>query len=208
MLLILITPIINGSYVSWALLRYNIYSLYLAVFSYGYLFYKLTMRKKMTTTYLTYIIIILLLAETALIITKFRNNNITDGLKKFMTYYPENVKCVDEHAKKENLRYGVAEYWRAKYTTMFSKENVRVYTILENTSAWYHVTNENWYYSKGKGTFGNPKFNFIITNGLNKENLFEQLKYPTDTIQCNSWEVFIYSSFEFDKKTRKPTISK
>jgi len=206
--LILITPIINGSYVSWALLRYNIYSLYLAIFSYCFLLYKLTRLKKISINYLSYSVVIFLITVIVIIVVNFKNKKIKNGLDQFMTYYPENVKCIDELSKKKNIKYGAAEYWKAKYITMFSKQNVRVYTILENSSAWFHVTNENWYYSAGKGKFGNPEFNFIITNGLNKKMLYNQLKQPKDTINCNSWEIFTYSEFQFNKKTRKPTIIK
>lgn len=204
---ILITPILNGNYVSWALLRYNIYSFYIGIFSYAFLIYKLNSRIRISSNYLTIIIILFLSIESIYIIEKVNKNNIIEGLTNFMTYYPENVKCIDELSEKEDLRYGVAEYWKAKYITMFSKKDVRVYTVLENLSSWYHVMNQNWYYQNKKGEFGNPKFSFILTNGINNEAIKNNLGNPTDTIYCNdTWEIFKYKTFQFNNKTRKPSI--
>ena len=202
--IILITPIINGNYVSWALLRYNIYSLYLGIFSYAYLIYKLNFKTRLKANYISFIVIALIFVESIFIIKKISNNNISEGLNNFMTYYPESVKCIDQLSNKENIKYGVSEYWKAKYITMFSKEDVRVYTVLDNLTVWYHVVNQNWYYQNKKGKFGNPEFNFIISNGLNDEILLEQLGIPIDTITCNNLTIFKYPQFQFDKKTRKP----
>lgn len=206
-LIILVTPVINGNYISWALLRYNIYSLYLGIFSYAFLVYKLNIKIKFSINYLSLIVVLLLTIESIYIIKKINENNISEGLTSFMNYYPENVKCIDELSKEEVLKFGVAEYWKAKYITMFSKENIRVYTVLNNLSIWYHVMNQNWYYKNKNGVFGNPEFNFIITNGINNQEIINKLGIPTDTISCNdNWEIFKFKSFQFDNKTRKPSI--
>lgn len=205
--IILITPIINGNYVSWALLRYNIYSLYWGVFSYAFLLYKLSTKTRISLNYLAFIVVIFLCIETIFTIKKINNNNITEGLTNFMTYYPENVKCIDELSEKEDLRFGIAEYWKAKYITMFSKKDVRVYTVMDNLTIWYHVMNQNWYYQNKKGKFANPEFNFVLTNGINKEEINNYLGIPVDTISCNdNWEIFKYKTFQFYNKTRKPSI--
>jgi hypothetical protein len=204
--IVLVTPIINGNYVSWALLRYNIYSLYLGMFSYAYLIYKLHESKRFSVNYLIVFIVLIMFVESIFIIKKVSNNNLSKGLNNFMTYYPESVKCIDQLSKQEDLKFGVAEYWKAKYITMFSKEDVRVYTVLDNLSIWYHVMNENWYFQNKKGKFGSPEFNFIISNRLNRDKIIEHLGSPEDTITCvDNIEILKYSQFQFDKKTRKPS---
>jgi len=201
----LIAPIINGSYVSQAIFRYNIYSLYAGVFSIGFLLYKF----RLPISYLKIILVILMISESIFIISRVCNQNIRKGLSDFMNYYPEEVQYIDKLAKKNNLKYGIAEYWNAKYITMLSKQNLRVYTVLDNLSAWYHVTNQNWFYKNGKGEYGNPEFNFFIPQKLNKEKISKQLGTPKDTLHCeNGLKIFIFPEFEFDKKTRKPTIKK
>jgi len=199
----LTAPILNGSYVSMAILRYNIYSLYAGVFSIGFLLYKF----RLPLNYLKIVLVIFLFVESVFIISKIKNQDIINGLSNFMNYYPEEVQYIDQLAKENNLKYGVAEYWNAKHTTMLSRQNVRIYTVLSDVAAWYHVTNQNWFYKGGKGDYGNPEFNFIITQRLNKENILRQLGNPIDTLYCaNGLEIFVFPEFEFEKKTRKPTI--
>ena len=206
-LIILVTPIINGNYVSWALLRYNIYSLYLGIFSFAYLFYKLWATKRSLVNYFVIFIVLFIVVESVFIVKKVKKNNIIEGLDNFITYYPDHVKCIDELSEKRNLKYGISEYWKAKYITMFSKEDVRIYTVLDNLSIWYHVMNENWYYQNKKGEFGNPEFSFIISNGIKNEAIIEHLGIPLDTIKCSgNLEILKYSQFQFDKKTRKPSM--
>jgi hypothetical protein len=148
-----------------------------------------------------------MIAESVFIINRISNQNIKKELSEFMNYYPEKVKCIDELSKENYLKYGIAEYWNAKQITMLSKQNVRVYTVLDNMGAWYHVTNQNWFYNNDKGKYGNPEFSFVLTNGLNKKNITKQLGNPIDTLRCtNGLEIFVYPEFEFNKKTRKPTI--
>ncbi|MBU8892083.1 MAG: hypothetical protein KOO66_04850 [Bacteroidales bacterium] len=205
--LILVTPIINGNYVSWALLRYNIYSLYLGIFSYVYLLYKLQKTKRSSINYLSLVLVVLMLAESVFIITKISKQNIRKGLSGFMNYYPEKAQCIDQLSLENVLKYGVADYWDAKYITMFSKQDVRVYTVLDNLSVWYHVMNGNWFYKEGKGKYGNPEFNFVITNRFDTDKINAHPGIPVDTLKCiNGTEIFIYPEFEFNRKTHKPTI--
>jgi len=205
----LFAPIINGSYVSQAILRYNIYSLYAGVFSIGYLIYKIYSSYKLSLNYLTILLVILIVTETTFIIKKISGQNIIKELSEFMNYYPEKVKCIDDFSQKYNLKYGIAEYWDAKQITMLSKQNIRVYTVFDNLGAWYHVTNQNWFYKNGKGKYANPEFNFVLTEKINKKDLIKNLGIPIDTLHCaNGTEIYLYPEFEFNKKTRKPTIIK
>jgi hypothetical protein len=126
-----------------------------------------------------------------------------------MNYYPEKVKCIDDFSQKYNLKYGIAEYWDAKQITMLSKQNIRVYTVFDNLGAWYHVTNQNWFYKNGKGKYANPVFTFVLPEKINKEDLIKNLGIPMDTLYCaNGTKIYLYPEFEFNKETRKPTIIK
>jgi len=205
----LFAPIINGSYVSQAILRYNIYSLYGGVFSIGYLIYKIYSSCKLSLNYLTILFVILIATETTFIIKRISGQNIKKELSEFMNYYPEKVKCIDDFSQKYNLKYGIAEYWDAKQITMLSKQNIRVYTVFDNLGAWYHVTNQNWFYKNGKGKYANPVFTFVLPEKINKEDLIKNLGIPMDTLYCaNGTKIYLYPEFEFNKETRKPTIIK
>jgi hypothetical protein len=152
-------------------------------------------------------IIAALVAGSLLLIVKYDKRIVLAGLTEFMNYYPDEVKCVDQLSIDENLNYGIADYWHAKYITMFSKQNVRAYTVFDDLSAWYHAGNQNWYYVSSRGKFGNPKFNFVILKWINREKLLERLNEPLDTFFCpKGFEINKYPQFEFDRRTRIPSI--
>jgi hypothetical protein len=203
-LIVLFMPVINGSYVSWALLRYNIYVFYLALFNYAYIFHFLLNKENraygfnfITTT------ITVLIAGFSLYHAK--NADIGKGLLRVLNHYPGYVECVDEFAESRGLQYGVAGYWDAKMTTMFSRKNVRLYTVHENMSIWYHVTNRNWYYKNGRGNHANPEFRFVIMNSLENESVYNSLGEPLLEHHCGG-DVRIneYPEFLFNPSTRTP----
>lgn len=80
------------------------------------------------------------------------------GIKDYFNYYPNVVKCVDDAAQKEDLEYGVSNYWDAKLVTMFSKQGVRVLPVYDNLEPYDHVANENWFTGK------DARINFFIMN--------------------------------------------
>ena len=69
-------------------------------------------------------------------------------LARLSDYYPPFVRCLDKHAQNKQLRYGVSSYWRAKYITMLSKNNVQVvqaFQIADRLSIDHWINNLNWY---------------------------------------------------------------
>jgi len=203
--LVLITPIVNGSYVGWAILRYNIFSFYLGIFSYAYLIHKLISDSLISKKVFNLLIPFVIFLNSFFIINQFYKKDISKGLSNFLNYHPKKVECIDKLARDEDLRFGIAEYWTAKYITMFSKENVRVYTVFDNLKPWYHVTNKNWYFNSGKGKFGNPEFNFVISNKLDENHILEKLGNPIDTLECSSFRILKFPLFEFNKVTKEPS---
>ncbi len=204
---VLFMPVINGSYVSWAILRYNIFSFYLAVFSFSYIFMKLDiyfgLKKGITWAFTSFLLIYIGIVT----ITEIKNNNIREGLSDFMNYYPEEVACLDSLARKNDLQSGVATYWKAKRYTMFSRENLRIFTVFENLSPWYHVMNENWYYYEDGNSTQPRKFDFIITDNIDHKNIEKHLGIPTDTLYlAEDEEIFIFRDFIYNEDTNRPYI--
>ena len=92
---------------------------------------------------------------------------------------------------------------------MFSKENVRLYSIYENVRAYYQVMNQNWYYSDGKGKHGNPQFRFVLTTPttIDADALKEQLGDPLLVYDCpGRIELKLFPEFAFDPISRRPYI--
>jgi hypothetical protein len=208
-LIVLFTPIINGSYVGWAILRYNVHVFYLSLFNFVFIAYYLSSRKIANTIIkLTAVGVALVFAGYA-VLTIYRND-VKTNLTNFVNYYPETVRCIDEFGLAHGVQYGIAEYWYAKRTTMFSKNNMRVYTVFPDVKPWYHVMNQNWYFKDGKGKYGNPEFRFVVTNALDREKIINTFGQPELTYECMPAEVNIalYPDFEFDRATRSPYIPK
>jgi hypothetical protein len=211
-LIVLFMPVINGSYVGWALLRYNIYVFYLSLFNYAYIFNFLFRREtsvKIFSLFATAMVTIM--AGFTLYHAKI--TEIGKGLSSVINHYPEYIECIDEFAESRGLTYGVAGYWHAKMITMFSRKNVRLYTVHENMNIWYHVTNSNWYYKNGRGAHANPEFRFVILNSLESDAI-KSLGEPVFEHQCTPpWiagretsenlRINEYPEFLFDPATRR-----
>jgi hypothetical protein len=201
---ILVMPVINGNYDGWSLLRYNVYSLYMGLFSIGFLLFKLD--SVTSKLHITPIMIILLISSYTLVIfNKAQKNDLRGGMSSFLNYYPQKVECMDSLAREHGLKAGVATYWEAKYISMFSKEDLRIFTIFESLSPWYHVMNDNWYYFED-GSKEKPRiFNFLITKNIHYENIEKYLGQPVDTLHCPpGLEIFTFNDFRYDPNSFRP----
>lgn len=174
--LIFFTPVINGYYIGRGLIRYNYAALILGAAGFVYLAAVLLspytlphwFKKQFTTVCTTGLIILLLVLGV-------RNHSVS-GLRKYVNHYPESVRILDELKSKFGLIYGLGGYWQAKYSTMFSRNNLRLYSVSNKSfKPTYHVTNENWFHNGGKGTHANPTFNFLETSAYSDTEKLKQL---------------------------------
>ncbi len=199
----LFSPALNGYYLGEALLRYNIYSFYLSVFNLVVFLY-LVFREKVR--YVNIFSFILFALYGGIILKNFSEKDVIKKVAEVASFYPEKVKSTDEFAAKNNLKYGLAQYWDAKYITLFSKENIRVYTVIdENLNPWFHVMNKNWYFDYEKGKYNKPVFDFIVTDKYNTDKLNENFGPFTDTLIFDD-EIFAVKlkyPVKFDRKNNK-----
>ena len=164
-IIILSTPIINGYYIGRSLIRYNYAGLVMGAAGFVLLAaillspYSLSpWIRKYFTTVCTAAILVLLLAVGV-------KNQALKGIKNFVNYYPEDVRILDELKSTYDLSYGLGGYWQAKYSTIFSRNDLRLYSVSNGSfKPSYHVTNENWFHYGGKGQYANPTFNFLETS--------------------------------------------
>jgi hypothetical protein len=155
--LVFLMPVLAGNYTGYDTIRYNIYVFYLSVINSGIIaaiFLKGRMVKHAVRRITLSVPVLFSLVLVGVIIVEFSGN----GLRRFLNYYPAIVRCVDEASQKEKLLYGVGGYWDAKYITLFSKKEVRIYSVYDDLKPYNHITNENWY------TAPHAIFNFIIQN--------------------------------------------
>ncbi len=203
---VVLTPILNGTFWGLGHLRYNYSAFYVAVSFFVVLLYVVGRRTPVFSQVVKVLAVMLVVASTFSVIRNEQSNPTLSGLKKLSDYYPEEARLMDELAKEYQLQYGIAEYWFAKKITMFSKEDLRIYHVVHNLHPWVHVTNENWYKKTGKGKYGYPNFNFVILNNLKPNGEFyDELKEKSDTVMNGRIEVLLTPEFEF-KDRRRPNL--
>lgn len=114
--------------------------------------------------------------------------NLTD-------YYPELVRCLDEQAQHYQVRYGLAQYWRAKYITLLSKQSLQVVQVRHGDRKPlfpnHLISNFNWY---------DHEFEFIITDRenndpqrLDQQKIQEHFGEPAATVTCDTKTMLIYN---------------
>jgi len=203
-IIVLTIPIINGSYVGYAILRYNVYAIYLSLFNFSIL----AMLVRKNIGYRPFSLLLSGTFTAAIFISAIffflQQKPQPHGIKRLINYYPPLVSKMDSVAKQENLRYGVATYWNAKYITMFSRCNLRVYTVYEDLTPWHHVMNENWYHYNGRSRFGNPAFTFVYMDALDSVKVVLKLGMPELILPfCNNSQIYIFKPFVF-KRNNNP----
>jgi hypothetical protein len=162
-LVVFLAPVINGSYTGYDTFRYNIYVFYLLIINFGVIIYLFIEKINIIPVkFINGLIIILLFLASFNIVKQYSNK----GLKDYFTYYPKYVRSIDSISKREKLYCGLGNYWKAKVVTMFSKNNVRVYTSINALSLWDHVMNDNWYIKN--------RFNFIISDDETQDTLISK----------------------------------
>jgi hypothetical protein len=204
-----ITPILNGTFLGLAHLRYNFYSFYIAITLLMVILYLLTRNHHKIKSVINIVSIVIVLLLILSIVKNENKNNTIRGLDNTFSYYPEKVAVLDSIASEHNLKYGVGNYWDAKYITMFSKNNVRIYCVYKNLCPWYHVTNKHWYFKDGKGKYGNPEFRFILLSDLDlKESYLAIFEGNIDTIAVKDISIAIVPEFGFTKSRKLFLIPK
>jgi hypothetical protein len=181
---VLSAPIINGNYSGYDTLRYNVspfyFSIVILVLLIAYLFENKMKSLRAKTIGQTLIVVVFLF----LTMTKYS----TTGLRNYFNFYPQTVKEIDEACKKNGLTYGVAEYWTARYTTMFSKNNIKVLSVFDTANLYEMGSNIQWYYQN--------VFDFVIANNMDDASL---LKYFSirDTVETSEHRILVVDKFIF-----------
>lgn len=200
--IVVFTPVINGSYFSPAILRFNIHAYYFGILLVGFLLFLFWGSGKgfAMLSALSVIISLVLLASV------YSKRRIDINFDTLLKYYPERVASIDSFASETRSYYGIATYWNAKLPSMLSTEGVRIYHVFPDLKIWYHVTNRNWYYKEGKGVHANPKFRMIVMNGFDSTKVVQTLGQPLEIQKYpeSDTEVWLMNEFEFDPATRSP----
>lgn len=206
-LLVLFTPVINGYYIGPSHTRYNYPAFIMGSAGFLYLIARLLSPlalplwlKKHFTSFCTILVFIVLLVWGV-------KNDSVKGLRQYVNHYPESVRILDELKTKHELKYGLSGYWQAKYSTLFSRNDLRLYSISNKSfmPSSFHSRNENWYHDGGKGSHANPVFNFLETNAFSDtEKLKHLFGEKIDTLyKQNDLLVIKVPDFKIDRESRE-----
>jgi len=147
---ILIFPVITGNFTDISLIRYNIFGIYL-----------LLLTLPILASYSRFSRLALLLPGLLNIVLAFSviyNTNFNCQWIKKMHYKPAHIDDFDYLVRKHNLTKGIASYWKAKETMMFSDENTELYSVFNSLSPYKHVNHPNHF-------IGKKPFDFILLSG-------------------------------------------
>jgi hypothetical protein len=189
--IVFLAPVMNGNYSGYDTIRYNIYPMYFAVLNAAVILAYFGTKSDLTISFkllqpLFSIFIFFLLGYSLL-------NMSVPGLSAFFNHYPPEVKRMDDAAEELRLKRGVANYWDAKKTTMFSKKGLKVYAVYDDLVLYTHVTNRTWFYSE-------VPFNFVMLNQLNDTNAYKSRFKNTKVIKRpNGLFISLVPDFRYDK---------
>ena len=120
-------------------------------------------------------------------------------IHRLIHYRPQAQDCLDENAKRHNLRQGLASYWIAKRASAFSRENFRMVAVHPNFD--YLDWIENRHNVRG------DRFNFVLIftedsyDGDDADDFIGQ--YPVARFDCGSIEGRVYSPFSYLERLSK-----
>ena len=205
MLIVFVAPILNGSYTGWDTMRYNFSSYIIGLgflpFAVAQFFNPKELRwGKLLITVCLFPLVVVIFAWFCL---------PEKGYTNLVEYYPQRVQVLDKVVDKYDLRYGIAPYKDAKVITMFSKNNLRVYTVFDGLTPWFHVTNHNWYYKKVNNWDEDLLFDFVLAKSEESRGVTHELLEPIlDSLSVSDWTLYKTAGFVFphDGKNWKPLL--
>jgi len=200
------TPVINGSYIGIALIRYNFHALVLGSAGFTYVLMLLAESLNIKERIISYTGYLITFGMLILLSVTWLKSDVKSGLKDYFNCYPERSMVLDQLKDEYDLTYGIADYWQAKFSTTFSRNGIRLYAANDGDfRPFYHVTNENWFHDGGKGVHKNPIFNYVVTDAYkNTDKLLEIFGSDMDTIyNQNNIMVVKVPGFKFDRKTKE-----
>ncbi len=101
-------------------------------------------------------------------------------------------ECLDSLAKEHNLKYGLGEYWEAKYFTFLSKNNLFINQINYYFEPLYWINNYQWYLNPQNNQLFEYDFLVLATQGESYKRVNETVGAPNIDINCSGYQVLIY----------------
>jgi hypothetical protein len=108
--------------------------------------------------------------------------------------YPDDVAKLDTILQERGLKFGLAEYWDAKYITALSHAGAELRQIRANGDLYFWDNNAFEYYEPvSNGTLVWPAYQYILTNALDKQAVTHVFGEPVEKQSAGRYQVWIYS---------------
>ncbi len=143
--LVPMVPIVVGNYFGYDTLRYAISVMYFLLFNIPLVVFFLLRGTNLIGPIRLNLNWVLMPVLVVLISFSVRFYD-AKGMRNYLNYYPEDVRVVDEIAKKEGLKVGLAEYWNANLIHILSRENLKVYPAYSELIPFFHSVNRSVYF--------------------------------------------------------------
>jgi hypothetical protein len=207
-MLVLLNPVINGTYFAVVLIRYNIHALYVAITLPAVFFYCLLQNRKLVRSVLLITAIIITISQLVYAFSFQSPKQAHINFSKALDYYPERIAKMDALVDVYNLRNGISEYQFAKQTTFLSKKNLTVRHVYPNLSIYNHVSNRKWYIGEPDSSgVPSPLFNFLIVGEtLDSLSIRQVFGQNIDTIYRGKPMILKVPDFYFSSSTQMPVI--
>lgn len=189
--MVFIAPIINGSYTAWDTIRYNVSAIFFSMIILALfvgIIYRLLVEFRLLRNSLLYALPVFLLV---LISLKFPPT----GMKNYFSYYPNQVRELDSVSRVHSLKNGISNYWNAKSSSVFSKNQLKVLSMHGTVHIYEMGSNLKWFY--------NREFDFIIADKLDSARI-RHLFIIKDTIKTANFTILKVNRFIFPVGTYEP----
>jgi hypothetical protein len=108
--------------------------------------------------------------------------------------YPDDVAKLDALLQERGLKFGLAEYWDAKYITALSHSGAELRQIRANGDLYFWDNNAFAYFEPASnGTLVWPAYQYILTNALDQQAVSRVFGEPMEKENAGRYQVWIYS---------------
>jgi hypothetical protein len=197
--IVFFAPIFAGSYGGYDTFRYNFYPFILLPFNSLLLISNYLDNNKIVRSIVNIIPLSLIVVFFAIRLPK---HSFTKGFNQYFSFYPAITQVFDNHfSDTDAIKYCVTnDYWLAKKVSMFSKNNIRIYNMNDDSSPNLHVSNKYWLIDSYKGKYAHTQFVYIIWEEETELPVFFKNANPNlQPINIAGYNLYKVAPFQFNE---------
>jgi len=195
--IVLLAPILTGSYGGFDTMRYNYFPYFLLPFNAVILASNVLNRNKLLRIIINTILSVLIVGY---LIFYYPVCNLNRGFERFYNFYPEKVKTIDSYFIEDGTyKFGITDdYWIAKQVSMFSKKGVRLYSAFNGGDPWFHVANKNWFTDNDQGRYAHCEFTFLLWSSKKElPEIFKTMNDSIHSVELDKWRLYQVKPYRF-----------